>query len=80
MPSCSTGSGLLLKRHSWAALKIKAMKCPMCGKEDQVIPIQYGEPTAKAYEEEREGQLILGGCIVTGVSPDWYCKRDDLEF
>ncbi|WP_156833769.1 hypothetical protein [Christiangramia salexigens] len=56
------------------------MKCPVCGKEDKVIPIQYGAPTPDAFELEKAGQLILGSYIISSFPSDWYCKRDDLEF
>lgn len=56
------------------------MTCSKCNKSDKVIPILYGEPTPEAAEEEKQGLLVLGGCIVNESFPDWYCKRDKLEF
>ena len=55
-------------------------KCPKCGKNDEVIPILYGEPTQEAMDEINRGLWAMGGCIVDFDSPKWYCKRDELDF
>jgi hypothetical protein len=55
-------------------------KCPKCQKNDKVIPILYGEPTEEAMKEIKRGFWRMGGCVVFLDSPNWYCKRDRLEF
>ena len=48
-------------------------KCPMCGKRAGVR-LAYGEvgdPTMIAQVER--GEIVLGGCVVTGADPDWHC-------
>ena len=48
-------------------------KCPNCG-GDETIPIIYGLPLPSMGEKERRGEVLLGGCIVSGNDPEWYCK------
>jgi len=48
-------------------------KCPKCGGEN-TVPICYGLPMYETYEKEQKGELVLGGCCVSGDSPSWYCK------
>ncbi|MEK6152530.1 hypothetical protein WIW50_04695 [Flavobacteriaceae bacterium 3-367] len=58
--------------------------CPICKKEDEVIPIRYGliaEITRKGEPAKKHTQEYkYGGCVRTGCDPNWYCKRDDNEF
>ncbi len=55
--------------------------CPICEKTDSVIPILYGEPTLKALEKVKNGELYLGGCSVDDYcQANWYCKNDSLAF
>ncbi len=54
-------------------MKLKP-KCPNCKTKKGVIPIIYGLPAPEAFEEEKKGKLVLGGCCVGPDSPDWYCK------
>jgi hypothetical protein len=55
-------------------------KCPKCHKNDQVIHITYGEPTSEMMERANNGEVYIGGCLIYADNPNWYCKRDDLEF
>ncbi|MCC6723346.1 MAG: hypothetical protein IT258_02460 [Saprospiraceae bacterium] len=59
----------------------KGKVCPICHKEDEVIPVVYGllvfDPEAPEKDEE---EFYSGGCMVTGCDPKWYCKRDKKEF
>lgn len=60
----------------------KDKTCPVCKKEDQVIPISYGlivEITKKG-EVKKEKEYKSGGCVTTGCDPNWYCKRDEIDF
>tara|TARA_R110002051_G_scaffold117953_1_gene191763 strand:- start:2448 stop:2975 length:528 start_codon:yes stop_codon:yes gene_type:complete len=56
--------------------------CPVCKKEDKVIPISYGliAEITKKGEEKKEKEYKSGGCVTTGCDPNWYCKRDDINF
>ncbi|MET0637945.1 MAG: carboxypeptidase regulatory-like domain-containing protein [Chitinophagaceae bacterium] len=64
-------------------------RCPICRKDDTVIPIRYGlngvtVPKVGQQALENQNQLkdefFPGGCLVTSCDPNWYCKRDQLEF
>ncbi|MFV8282862.1 carboxypeptidase-like regulatory domain-containing protein, partial [Christiangramia marina] len=55
-------------------------ECPVCRKEDKVIPIVYGMPTNKMGRKAEKGKLIIAGCEITGCDPNWDCKRDKIEF
>ena len=56
--------------------------CPVCQKQDKVITIIYGL-IAESNEEDigkQDKTYKSGGCITTDCDPNWYCKRDNLEF
>jgi len=48
--------------------------CPKCRSKENVIPIVYGLPGPELQEKAKRGEVILGGCVVTGNEPHWYCK------
>ena len=50
----------------------KPPPCPECG-ADKTIPIAYGLPSKELRREVEEGKVHLGGCLVTGDDPKWYC-------
>jgi len=54
--------------------------CPACHKKDQVIPISYGKPGPETIKKANKGEIKLGGCMISGTSPRFYCKTDKLEF
>ena len=54
-------------------MKRKAPRCPECGSE-KTVPILYGYPAPDAFESEKRGEVILGGCIVSKFSPKWHCN------
>ncbi len=54
--------------------------CPVCRKTDQVIPIIYGSPSFELWQESKKGTVRLGGCCISSENPEWYCKRDEIEF
>jgi hypothetical protein len=58
----------------------QSKKCPVCGKNDNVVCILYGMPIAKVFEDEQAGKLHIGGCVIMPDMPKWYCKRCDKEF
>ncbi|MEU3009919.1 hypothetical protein [Nocardia asteroides] len=49
-----------------------APPCPECA--GPMIEITYGFPTPAAVEADRRGEIILGGCCVSGDSPRWGCQ------
>jgi len=50
------------------------MTCPKCGSDKNTIPIVYGLADASLLRRSNRGEVKLGGCIVTGHDPKWYCK------
>ena len=56
------------------------MTCPTCNKKDEVIPIIYGYPSDRMFRKADKGKIKLGGCVISGCDPKWYCKRDKTEF
>lgn len=54
--------------------------CPVCHKQDQVIPISYGYPSSIGIERANKGEIYLGGCMVSDCDPQWHCKRCKKEF
>lgn len=57
--------------------------CPVCQKQNKVIPIHYGMfiGTGNRSSMKKAGKTFkVGGCKVTGCDPNWYCKRDKKSF
>lgn len=54
--------------------------CPKCGSKKDVIQIAYGYPTAQTMKEAEKGNIKLGGCCISDVDPQWYCKSCKKEF
>jgi hypothetical protein len=56
--------------------------CPLCHRQDKVIPIKYGLLlSTKGNPMKNEGKTFkAGGCKVSYCDPHWYCKRDKIEF
>ena len=52
------------------------MTCPVCHRRNKVIPIVYGLPVG----EMDTANYRYAGCETTYCDPNWYCKRDKLEF
>jgi hypothetical protein len=54
---------------------------PLCPKNfgDRLIPIVYGEPNQKTLQKAKEGKIYLGGCVLTGCDPKFYCPVHHLE-
>jgi len=48
--------------------------CPICKKQNRVIPTNYG---LLDYQPLDSYSL---GCIKSDCDPNWYCKRDKIEF
>ena len=56
--------------------------CPICKRQDRVIPIVYGllAYIQKKGEVNKEPEIKEGGCIISNCDPNWYCKRDQIDF
>ena len=53
----------------------KPRKCPSCGAAS-VARILYGFPDMSSEELRDDldaGRVVLGGCALLGVEPDWQC-------
>jgi len=50
-------------------------QCPECGSPNDIIQIIYGMAISEMFEEEIAGKIKLGGCVITGDDPNWYCKK-----
>lgn len=37
----------------------------------RVVPLVMGLPTQETYEAAQKGELVLGGCAVSGNEPKW---------
>jgi hypothetical protein len=51
--------------------------CPKCGKDESVIPIIYSCSAAdyvKYQALEKEGKVLMAGCILSVERPRYYCK------
>ncbi|MBI1883479.1 MAG: hypothetical protein HYS08_04645 [Chlamydiae bacterium] len=51
--------------------------CPVCGSSENVVRIVYGYPSEKLMKEADEGKVKLGGCVIGGADPRFYCKKCD---
>jgi hypothetical protein len=51
--------------------------CPKCHISNDVIPIVYGYVIQR---KDQKDKIKLGGCVTFGCEPNWYCKKDDLDF
>lgn len=49
---------------------------PVCpkGHKDEIVPIIYGFPLDKERRKAERGKIYLGGCIISGCDPGYYCK------
>jgi hypothetical protein len=53
--------------------------CIYCN-SNRVIPIFYGYPTSKDYQEYEKENLIFGQSITLGPKYNWYCKKCGKSF
>lgn len=55
------------------AKKSKPKVCPRC-KSAKVVPIVYGYPVdPEAIRQAERGELVFGGCVLSGRDPRWAC-------
>ncbi len=60
-------------------MAIKHRQCPKCGSNNS-MKILYGEPNGEAIMLEVEGKIKLGGCLITDISPEYFCKDCENEW
>lgn len=49
--------------------------CPHGASRIQRVPIVYGLPGWDLAEAEKNGEVVLGGCVVSGNDPEWACPN-----
>ncbi len=58
--------------------ELEKARCPKCGLEDHVIPIIYS-CSRSDYEKycalEKEGKVLMAGCVLSVETPKFYCKK-----
>lgn len=47
--------------------------CPYCG--TKMLKIVYGMPTQETLEKAKNGEILLGGCIIEEKHPKYYCNN-----
>lgn len=53
------------------------VKCPKCGNFENVIPIIYScsRPDYEKFSKlEKEGKVLMAGCVLSVETPKYYCK------
>ena len=78
LPASGGESGVLgpdaeQRRTMLMAARLTRRTCPDCG-STEVVPIAYGIATDESLEEERQGKIVLGGCLMSPDNPAWCCK------
>lgn len=59
---------------------VNVTPCPKCGESDSVAPILYGLPTDEAMEKAGRGEILVAGCLVGDVDPNYRCHRCLISF
>jgi hypothetical protein len=56
--------------------------CPICKKNDEVIPIRYGLLADKIDKNKKPNKRKYkpGGCMIMDCQPNWFCERDQKDF
>lgn len=60
-------------------MAINYKKCPKCGSLN-TIKILYGMPTQETFLMAEDGKVKLGGCCVTDMDSEYYCKDCENEW
>ena len=47
--------------------------CPDCMSRD-IVPIVYGLPAIQLHHAALRGEVLLGGCWISGDDPQWSCR------
>src|SRR5688500_16953006 len=51
---------------------VEPSECPICESRG-VVRIAYGLPSREMIESAKKGEIVLGGCVVSGNDPQWRC-------
>lgn len=55
-------------------MSINYKKCLKCSSHDSV-KITFGYPSGELFELANEGEVILGGCAISNLSPEYHCNN-----
>lgn len=61
-------------------LQNKKAACPKCNRTDSVLKIIYGDGAPVEYDRNGNQLNLAGGCLVSSISPNWFCKRDRVRY
>jgi hypothetical protein len=39
-----------------------------------IVPIVYGLPGIQLHHAALRGEILLGGCVISGDDPQWICR------
>ena len=53
-------------------------KCPKCSAE--LVEIVYGMPSYGLFEAAERGEVVFGGCCISGDDPKYRCKKCDIDY
>ncbi len=61
-------------------VKRKPRKCPQCG-SSKIAVILYGmpEPDLEFDKSLNDGDIVLGGCCISGDDPQWKCAECEVD-
>ena len=45
-----------------------------------IIPIEYGLPEPEMVKAAENGEIYIGGCLVSDSNPEWHCKNCGYEW
>jgi hypothetical protein len=49
-------------------------RCPRCGDIAPMVPIVFGYPMPETFEAAKRGEIVLGGCVLSGEDPTHRCS------
>ncbi len=55
------------------------IKCCNCGSDD-IMNVEYGTPDEKMIKRIEKGEILHGGCAVSGLMQKYYCMDCDTRF
>ncbi len=53
---------------------MEEITCPNCRQRVEPIPVLYGYPIEEAWDAEKRGELVIGGCV-PDLGPDAVCPN-----
>lgn len=59
--------------RAYAGAMSSATICPHCG-SGKTATILYGMPAPEAMEQAERGEIVLAGCVVSGIDPQLACR------